>query len=487
MSIPQEIISIIKKIQAKGYKAYIVGGCVRDILLGLKPKDWDITTNAKPKEIQAIFAKSFYQNKFGTVIVTTKSKDPTIQNIEITTFRIEGKYSDKRHPDKIKFGNSLKQDLARRDFTINAMAALISFTAKKTFDYKIIDPFQGQKDLKNKIIRAVGEPKARFNEDALRLMRAVRLATELNFTIEPKTFEAIIKNAGLLQAIAKERIQDEFKKIIMSQKPQQGIELLRKCHLLQYIIPELEKGVGVSQNKSHIYDVYEHSIRSLQAAAQQKFNLTVRLAALLHDIAKPETKQGEGPDAHFYNHDYIGAKISIRILERLKFPKKIINKVAILIRNHMFVSDPDKLTESGARRLIRRVGLENIPDLINLRIADRLGMGRPKARPYRLREIEYLLEKVSHDPISVKMLKINGNDIIRELKIKPGPKIGAILEALLAEVINDPQKNNKKYLIKRIKELNKENLEELRKKARRKIEEKKEEEDLKIKEKYWIK
>lgn len=487
MKIPEEVKSIIRKLEKHNYEAYIVGGCVRDLLLvplaGGKPKDWDITTNAKPKEIQKIFPKSFYANKFGTVTVQTGSKDETLAEIEVTTYRIDEKYTDKRHPDKIRFAKTIKEDLARRDFTVNALALDIKGN--------LLDFFNGENDLKKKIIRAVGNPEERFNEDALRMLRAVRFAATLGFNIEPKTLKAIQKDAGWIQAISKERIRDELIKIIDppagGSKPSQGIELLRKAKLLQYILPELEKGVGVGQNKGHIYDIYEHSIRSLQAAADQKFNLEVRLAALFHDIGKPETKEGEGPDSTFYNHDYVGAKFTTRILGRLKFPRKFIEKVAVLVRNHMFVSDPDRITDAGVRRLIRRVGLENTTDLINLRVADRLGMGVPKARPYRLRTIEYMMEKVSKDPISVKMLKIGGSEIMKILKIEPGPKIGAILDVLLSELIEDPKKNTKAYLEKRVKELDKTDLGNLCKMAKKKIEEKKEEEDLKIKGKYWIK
>ncbi len=481
MEIPKEVKIIIEKLQKAKYQAYIVGGCVRDLLMDTKPKDWDITTNAKPEEIQKIFPKSFYANKFGTVTVQTSSKDETLTEIEITTYRIDEKYSDKRHPDKIRFARTIGEDLARRDFTVNAIA--LGLNSKLI----IIDPFNGQKDLKKKIIRAVGKPEERFNEDALRMLRAVRFATTLGFTIEPKTLKAIQKYAGWIQAISKERVRDELIKIIESSQANQGIELLRKANLLKYVLPELERGAGISQNKHHVYDIYEHSLRSLEAAANKKFNLEVRFAALFHDIGKPETKEGEGPDSTFYNHDYVGAKFTVQILSRLKFPRKFIEKVVLLVKNHMFVSDPERLTDAGARRLIKRVGLENIADLINLRVADRLGMGRPKERPYRLRTIEYMIEKVSKDPISVKMLKINGNDTMGLLKIQPGPKIGAILDVLLAEVIENPEKNIKDYLEKRIKELDKENLEKLRELAKGKIEEKKEEEDLKIREKYWIK
>jgi len=478
MKLPKEIKTILNKLEKAGFEAYVVGGCVRDLLLKQKPKDWDITTKAKPEQIQKIFPDSFYQNKFGTVTVKTKSKETTLKEIEITTFRTEQKYTDKRHPDKIRFTLDMKDDLARRDFTINALAL--------DKQGKIIDLFDGQKDLKKKIIRAVGQPADRFNEDALRMLRAVRLAGELNFQIEPKTLEAIQKNAGWVQAIAKERLRDELIRIIMTQRPDQSIELLRESKLLNYIIPELEKGVGVSQNRHHIYTIYQHSILSLKFASQRKYNLETRLAALFHDIAKPQTKVGEGPESTFYNHDQMGAKFAINILQRLKFPKKIIEKVGILIRNHMFVYGVDEVTEAGVRRLLRRVGPENIKDLINLRVADRLGSGCPKAIPYKLRHLEYLIEKVSQDPISVKMLKINGNDLMNILKIEAGPKIGLILQGLLAEVLEQPKLNTKQKLSQRAKELNKLSDKDLNQKTK-KVAEKKEEVDLKIKGKYWVK
>jgi len=497
MTIPKEVNLILEKLIGKNYEAHVVGGCVRDLLLGKKPKDWDITTNAKPEEIKKIFPKSFYENKFGTVTVLTNSKDETLKEVEITTYRKDGKYSDKRHPDEIKYAKNIEEDLARRDFTINALAL-----GDKN---EIIDPFLGQDDLKKKIIKTVGKAEERFDEDALRMLRAVRFACVLSaqdgpqpkadepraqvlgWEIEAKTFKAIQKNVGWIQAISKERIKDELVKIMESEKAAEGVDLLQKTNLLKYILPELEKGVGVSQNKHHIYDIYEHSLRSLKVAAEKNFALEIKFAALFHDIGKPETKVGEGPDSTFYNHDYVGAKFTARILERLKFPNKFIDKVVLLVRNHMFVSDPERLTEAGARRLIARVGKENIPDLINLRVADRLGMGRPKEKPYRLRTIEYMIEKVSQDPISAKMLKINGSEIMKLLKIEPGPKVGAILDVLLSEIIEEPKKNDKKKLEKRVKELDKENLEKLRELAKGKIEEKKEEEDLKIREKHWIK
>jgi poly(A) polymerase/tRNA nucleotidyltransferase (CCA-adding enzyme) len=340
--VPSVVFDIWKKLLNSGYEAYIVGGCVRDLLLKRKPKDWDITTNAKPEEIQKIFPNSFYENRFGTVGVKTGLEDPRLSVVEVTTFRIEGKYFDFRHPEEVKFADKIEDDLKRRDFTINALAMDING--------KIIDLFDGLKDLKKKIIKTVGKAEERFNEDALRMMRAVRLACELGFKIDNKTFSAIKENASLIQFISKERIRDEFIKIIMSKNAVEGIELLRKSNLLIEIIPELLQGYNVMQNKHHKYDVYTHSLKSLEYAVNKNFPLEIRLAALFHDIGKPITKQGEGPDCTFYNHEIVGAKMTKNILYRLRFPKKIINKVYHLVRHHMFYLELEKVTMSAVRR-----------------------------------------------------------------------------------------------------------------------------------------
>ena len=433
LQIPNKIKNILKTLQDAGFEAYLVGGCVRDLLMKKEPKDWDITTSAKPEQIQNLFKKHFYDNKFGTVTVLPSKT-------EITTFRKETKYSDKRHPDKIEFTDSLEQDLKRRDFTVNAIA----FDSKKIIN--------NTKDLEDKIIRAVGDPDKRFKEDALRLIRAVRFAVQLNFAIHAKTKQAICKNHKLLKFVSQERVKDELIKIINSENPAKGILMLRDLKLLKYIIPEIEQGIGVDQNKHHVFTVFEHGILALKNARP---GLELRLAALFHDIAKPYVKEGQGKDATFYNHDFIGAKYARKILYRLRFPRKIIDRVVILISNHMFLSDPEKVTEAGARRLIRRVKPENMQDLINLRIADRLGSGVPKARPYRLRYFEYLLDKVSRDPISVKMLKLNGDDVKKILEMPQCPKIGLLLKSLLNEVLDDPRKNSREHLEKRLVELNK--------------------------------
>lgn len=461
MSIPKEVKFVIDKLKKSGYEAYIVGGCVRDILLGREPQDWDIATNAKPKEIGKIFLRSYADNKFGTVTVLTGSKNKRLKEIEITTYRIDEKYSDKRHPDKIKWAKTIKQDLARRDFTVNAIALTeIKNQKSKIKDYEIIDPFGGQKDLQEKIIRAVGKAEDRFSEDALRMMRAVRfsacLASGPQFTsswteawqIEEKTAQAIKKNASLLKVISQERIRDELIKIINSWNGARGIEILRRMKLLKYIIPELEEGFEIWQNKHHIYQVYQHSLLSLKYACRQGFSLAVRLAALFHDIGKPRVKEGEGLDSTFYNHEIVGAKMSQEILERLRFPKKDIVKIVKLVRYHLFYYNVGEVSDSSVRRLLRKVGREDIDELLAVRQADRIGSAVPKAEPYKLRYMRYVVEKVSQDPISPNMLKISGHDVIRILKIAPGPKVGQILTCLLGEVLKDPFKNNKKFLEK---------------------------------------
>lgn len=479
--IPKIVIEIWRKLLDSNYSAYIVGGCVRDLLLNKKPKDWDITTNAKPNEILKLFPNSFYENRFGTVGVKTGLEDPTLSVIEITTFRIERKYFDFRHPEEIKFAQKIEDDLKRRDFTINALAMDINGN--------IIDLFNGIEDLNNKIIRSVGDPKERFNEDALRMMRAVRFACELNFKIEKETFDAIKEKASFIQFIAKERIRDEFIKIIMSENAIKGIELLRESNLLIEIIPELMQGYKIMQNKHHKYDVYTHSLKSLEYSVKKNFPLEIRLAALFHDIAKPLTKQGEGPDSTFYNHEIVGAKMTKDILYRLRFPKKIINKVYHLVRHHMFYLEIDKVTMSAVRRLAKRLGVENLEDFFKLREADRIGSGVPKAMPYRLRYLKYLIHKAQLKPITPSMLNVNGNDIMEILKIKPGPKVGYVLKALLNEVIDDEKKNDREYLLRRIEELGKLNDEELKNLAlmgEEKIKKIEEEVDKKLKEKFKV-
>lgn len=446
--IPEEVRRIIDKLEEAEFKAYIVGGCVRDLLLGREPKDWDVATDANPETIQKIFADTIYENEFGTVGVKTGSDDSRLAVVEITTFRKEEKYSDLRHPDKIEFSKSIEEDLARRDFTINAIALE---TRGKRQEARLIDPFDGQKDLEQKIIRAVGEPEKRFNEDALRLIRAIRFASELGFQIEEKTATAIKKSANLLGKIAKERVRDEFTKIILASEkgPYSGVIQLEEMGLLECIIPELREGIGVGQNKHHVYTVWEHNLLALDYAASKNYSLEVRLASLLHDVGKPRTKAGEGLDSTFYNHEIVGAKMTKAILTRLHFSNKVIEKVTHLVRTHLFYYNVGEVTAAGVRRFLARVGEENIEDLLKVREADRIGSGVPKAFPYKLRHLKFMLEKVASDPVSPKMLAVKGDEIMKLLNISPGPRIGWVLSILLEEVLDDPSCNDKEHLASR--------------------------------------
>lgn len=485
MVIPAYILNITASLRQAGYESYIVGGCVRDLLLGRVPQDWDVTTDARPEAILTVFPEAKYENVFGTVILPIREpakKEETAAAlrdvVEITTYRSEQDYSDRRHPDTVRFETELDKDLERRDFTWNALALDPARPAE------VIDLFGGQKDLRLKIVRAVGEPVDRFKEDALRMLRAVRFSAQLGFSLEPKTQRAIVKLAGSLKFVSKERLRDELIKILASPRPAAGFRLLQEGKLLQYILPELLDGLGVKQDRHHIYPVFEHNLLSLEHCPSSDW--AVRFAALLHDIGKPKTRKIIDGIATFYNHEYVGAKLTDRIMSRLKFSNKDRERVVNLVRNHMFYYNVGEVTAASVRRLIAKVGRENLQDLIDLRVADRLGSGTPKAMPYKLRHLQYMMDKVQHDPVSVKMLKINGDDLMTDLKIPPSPKIGAILDVLLGEVLADPLRNTEENLRARARELNKCELAELRQQAQAAIAEKRDEDDRAIKKHYKV-
>lgn len=450
-AIPAEITNIAETLEKGGFQAYLVGGCVRDLFLGRTPKDWDYTTNATPSEIQSLFGKTVYENSYGTVAVINETEDPTLRSVEVTPYRLESGYSDRRHPDQITFSDKLEDDLKRRDFTVNSLAVNLSNGAIKD----IVDLHNGFVDLKDKTLRTVGKPGDRFTEDALRMMRAIRLAVELDFGIEAQTFAAIKAHSGLISEISTERIRDEFVKIVMSPNPKKGIELLHETGILKHFIPELEKSIGIDQRGAHIYDVWEHLLRSLQCAADKEWPLDIRLTALFHDISKPETRHfsRETGEYTFHSHEVVGSRETRKILERLKFPKVLIEKVSKLVRWHMFFTDTEQITLSAVRRMIVNVGRENIWDLMNVRVCDRVGTGRPKENPYRLRKYKAMIDEAMHDPLSVGMLKIDGKRIMEIAQIPPGPKIGFTLNALLHEVLEDPKLNTAEYLEKRSMEL----------------------------------
>lgn len=439
--VPKEVEEIHATIRRAGFEAYLVGGCVRDLLIGRVPKDWDITTNAKPEDIQKLFEETFYENDFGTVGVVTDSSDPTLKVVEVTPYREEGKYSNARHPDEVRWADSLASDLKRRDFTINALAYEPSTR-------ELVDLHDGKSDLERRSIATVGDPHERFSEDALRMLRAVRLSAELSFSIAPDTLSGIAKNASLLATISKERMRDELLRILMSDSPMQAIFIAQKLGLLTHILPELEEGMGCAQNQAHSFDVFEHSLRSLQHAADKKWPLTIRLAALLHDIGKPASRRwsDEKKDWTFHGHEVIGARMVKKICADLRLPGDMSGTIAGLVRWHMFFSDPDKVTLSAVRRIITNVGVEHIKELLNLRICDRIGTGRPKEQPFRLRKYMSMVDEAMRDPVSVGMLKINGTRIMEITRESGGPKLGWTLHALLEEILDDPGKNEPEYL-----------------------------------------
>ncbi len=451
--LPKEVKEILNKFKTAGFQIYIVGGAVRDLLMDREVHDWDFTTDAKPEEILKLFPYGFYDNKFGTVGIPAKytpgvksPNTPGVEVYEITTMRKEGQYEDFRHPDRVVWTHTIDKDLARRDFTINAMALSPAGT--------IIDPFRGQEDIQNKIIRAVGNQTKRFQEDALRLIRAIRIATELNFDIEKETFEAISKNAHLIEEIAWERIRDELFKLLASSSPYMGIIKLREVGILQIILPELEKCFGLQQEgpkHDRVYDIGKHCLLSLKQIPTE--DPLVRLAALLHDIGKPDTvKKALDGNVTFYNHDIVGGGIVKKIAKRFNLSKKQTDKLYSLVRWHLFTVDENQ-TDAAIRRFIKNVGLENIEDIMAVRVGDRLGGGTIKAISWRMEKFNERIKEVLKKPFSITDLKVNGNDVMKELNLKPGPKVGEILQILFDEVLEDSSKNTKEYLLVRLKKL----------------------------------
>ncbi len=446
--IPLVVRQTADTLENAGFEAYLVGGCVRDLMLGKIPKDWDLTTDAHPEQIQELFVEHYANNDFGTIGVKTEDEDPTLAVIEITPYRSESGYTDLRRPDTVTFGVSLDEDLARRDFTVNALA----YRPKTN---TLVDHYGGIEDLKAKRLATVGDAHERFNEDALRMMRAVRLAAELGFTIDSATMTAIAENNLLLKRISIERVAAEFSRIIASKEPMQGVIFLEKLGLLQHVIPELRDGIECEQGGIHAFDVFEHNLRTLQAAADKDFAFHIRLAALLHDIGKPATRRTGGKNKHytFFGHEVVGARMAKSILERLKMPRETIDIVVNLVRWHMFFSDPEQITLSAVRRTIVRIGEEHIEDLLNLRVCDRIGTGRPKEQPFRFRKYKAMVDEALRDPISVKMLRVNGDRIMEMTGEKPGKRLGYVLHALLEEALEDSSKNTTEYMEKRALEL----------------------------------
>jgi len=438
VNLPKLVQGIIEDLEKAGFEVYVVGGAVRDLIMEREVLDWDLTTSALPEESLAILEKrgAFLENEFGTVMIP----DEKLGIIDVTTFRGDEEYKDGRKPSKLEWKGSLREDLARRDFTINAMALRVRGT-------DLTDLFGGKKDLENKVIRAVGKAEERFEEDGLRMMRAIRLGATLGFTIETETLKAIKKSQKVIEKISWERIRDELMKIIGSDWPADGIKLMHSTGLLDYVLPELIKAVGVEQAGHHKTDVFVHSIESLRHCPSKE--PLVRLATLLHDVGKPIAYRNTKGKITFYGHEVVGARLVKKIADRLRLSGDEKELLWTLVRWHMFVYNPE-MTDKAIRKFVRRVGKENIARMMALRIGDRKG-GGSKATSWRLTELQKRIGAVLYDPLEVKDLKIGGEEVMKILEIKSGPKVGETLQKLFEEVLEDPKRNTKEYLMKRVK------------------------------------
>jgi len=438
ITIPKQIKDFLKTFNKSGFKIYVVGGAVRDALLDKTVTNWDFATDATPEEIQKLFPDSFYHNIYGTVTVSVRTNHDLPLLFEITPFRKESDYSDNRHPDKIIWAKTIEKDLARRDFTINAIA----------YDGKnIIDPYFGQKDLTDKLIKSVGNPDKRFNEDALRLLRAVRFSSQLGFIIEEKTRLSIQKNVQLIKNISWERIRDEFLKILSSDFPSEGIIFLKNSGLLALILPELDICFTIPQKsplRHHIYDAGTHQVMALKHCPSK--DPITRFATLIHDIGKASTfkKNDETELITFYNHEVISTRLAENIAVRFHLSNAQKEKLVQLVKYHQFTVSEIQ-TDKAVRRFIKNLGENYIQDMFDLRTGDRIGSGA-KPTSWRLELFKKRLKEVQKQPFSITDLKINGDDVMKILKIKPGPKVGEVLNKLFDQVVEGKIKNKKDLL-----------------------------------------
>lgn len=433
---------ITETFRRNSYDCYMVGGSVRDLLLGKDAYDFDFATNARPEQVMKLFRRVAPTGiKHGTV--TLLIDDCTF---EVTTYRNDGKYMDGRRPENVTFSDSLEEDVLRRDFTINGLA----YDLEKE---QVIDYVGGIEDIDRGVIRTIGSAVDRLSEDGLRSFRACRLASKLGFTIDAGTLDAIRSTLDIAGMVSAERIRDEIVKLLQTDKPSIGLEYMRETGLLKLVLPELDDCYGVEQNKFHSFDVYYHCVFSCDAAP--KDNVIVRLAALLHDIGKvPTRREGDGGDYVFYNHEVIGARIVKKIMRRLKFSNEEIERTVNLVYNHMF-HYTDEWTDGAVRRFMRKVGVENLGDLFEVRMADRKGNGSREGLPAPVRTLESRIHKIieAENAITVKDLNINGYIIMDEFKVQPGPVIGKILNELLEIVLDHPELNTREYLLEKAKEI----------------------------------
>jgi putative nucleotidyltransferase with HDIG domain len=434
-AIPNAVRDLLGTLWAGGDAAYVVGGSLRDVLLGRRPADWDLASGALPERLVDVFPGAVYENRFGTVAVR---RDGEI--FEITTFRSDHDYADFRRPHRVEFGDTIELDLARRDFTVNAMA----WGARPGERPAIVDPYGGAGDVAGRVLRAVGEPVARFEEDALRMVRAIRLAAALDFTIEPRTLAAIRDRASLVGHLSGERIAAELDKVLEAPRPSHGLRLLGETNVLTAISTELAAQRGTPQNKVPNEDLWDHTLRSVDAAPAAR--PIVRLAALLHDIGKPATFA----DGRFVGHDAVGADLADSFLERLRYPRAVRDRVVALVRQHMFSYEPT-WSDAAVRRFIgkmRGIGDGALDELLALRAADNVGSGLP-ADAGRLDELRERVaaEQAAELVLDRAGLAVDGEDLKTELGLEEGPRLGRILEDLVERVIADPALNDRPTLL----------------------------------------
>ena len=433
IEVPDSVRAVMDRLGEHGHAAYVVGGSVRDVLLGRPAQDWDLATDARPDRVLAVFPGAVYENRFGTVAV----RDGAAVH-EVTTFRTDHEYADFRRPHRVEFGDDVRLDLARRDFTVNAIAWGRAADAPVS---AIVDPFDGVLDIERRVLRAVGDPGARFGEDALRMVRAVRLAAVLDFSIEPATLAAIRDNAALAAHVSGERVSAELEKLLAAPRPSTGLRLMADTGLLNELFPELAAQRGVPQNKIEGEDLLDHTIGTVDAAPADR--PIVRLAALVHDIGKPSTID-DGP---FRGHEVVGADLAERLLDRLRTPRAARERVVGLVRHHMFTYEPS-WGDAGVRRFIQRVGIDAIDDLFELRRADNIGSGVP-ADAHGLAELHKRVdaELAASVVLDRSRLAVRGDDLIAELGIPAGPRLGRILDELLERVIAEPKLNDRATLL----------------------------------------